>query len=83
VEIADLVDELDRELRRVGDPTRAVGAKAYRRQVVAGYVLLRSEGGEMLFPRPISHLSPHFVTEFSSGDRQVGSRSGDVHLRGS
>jgi 3-methyladenine DNA glycosylase AlkD len=29
VKFADLVDELDRELRRVGDPERAVGAKAY------------------------------------------------------
>jgi len=83
VKIADLVGELDYDLRIVADPERAAGAKACRRQVVAGYVLLRSEGGEMLFPRPISHLSPHFVTEFSSGDRQVGSRSGDVHLRGS
>lgn len=63
--------------------TTALPDLACRRQVVAGYVLLRFEGGGMLFSRPISHLSPHFVTEFSSGGRQVGRRSGDVHLRGS
>lgn len=35
METADLVDELDRELRRVGDPTRAVGAKAYLKSDLA------------------------------------------------